>query len=643
MDGLPEKKEDHQDEVNVHVKDSSEGVKPASRKWSIRRITAIVAVISLVVCGTILTATLLTRKKQFTAERLVEVNLEPGEALVYRVEQVLEVRSGELQRGTLRTIVALHVINKTSEEYWFVFKIISITAEGENLETIGNVTQGRSLYFLVKVEHTSRSEVKETSKSTKVHETFELYGNQKYDAELTGYARAILTQLLPAVERSLYELVDGEKPDPNSEPKPENHSMFPGIVKMHREADTSDNDELLIKNKFNRSDVTNMTSDIDLDMSYTDSSVLNKRSGMVTKGEVHLTKRLNFGEPVQCKKGFSANMMNVSFRSKVTLLNHEKSRRSYLEDEELAYYVDFRDFIKLTAPKSSQKIRFQTSEREAPLNETSVELTALNTTCAGKDGREINLTTASHNSRHRSRRQNLVQELLSAPRQKTFTLFKKKVIGIDIQVKATIRIESIKKLYHLKLDKTEVDLTLQLGASVTTPLLRESIDTTKKETKKINGWTIKTGYSIPILGIVSLDLDFILSTPVSISVDPGSLSNSSLNVKVTPSASVTATLHGSVSVLIVRAGVYGDGSLILGRLPITVSYEASRPSDSDACLDVSADLKILDLTAGVFYQQRSCGWHGWLFRCPWGTLRPLYSFGRWSAFSLRRNMISECF
>ena len=129
----------------------------------------------------------------------------------------------------------------------------------------------------------NRSKVKKTPQSTKADESFELYGNQKSDAELTRYARAILTQLLPTVERSLYERVDGEKPHPNSEPKPENSSMFPGIVKMHREANTSENDELLIKNKFNRSDVTNMTSDIDLDMSYADSSVLNKSNGMVTK------------------------------------------------------------------------------------------------------------------------------------------------------------------------------------------------------------------------------------------------------------------------------------------------------------------------------------------------------------------------
>ena len=40
----------------------------------------------------------LTLKERLT-EHLVKVNLEPGEALLYQAEQVLEVRSGELQRG----------------------------------------------------------------------------------------------------------------------------------------------------------------------------------------------------------------------------------------------------------------------------------------------------------------------------------------------------------------------------------------------------------------------------------------------------------------------------------------------------------------------------------------------------------------
>ena len=300
---------------------------------------------------------------------------------------------------------------------------------------------------------------------------------------MTRYAQAILTQLLPTVERNLYERVDGEKPDPNSEPKPEKSSMFPGIVKMHREANTSENDELFVKNKFNRSDIINMTSDIDLDMSYADLSVLNKSNGVVTKGEVHLTEQLNFGEPVQFKKGSKVSMMKVSFTSKVTLLDDERSRRSYLEGNELTD-INVRNFVKLFAPISDQKLWVKNAKMEA-LNEPSADSNALNITSAGEDERETNLTTASHDSRHRSRRQS--PQILDAPRKIRFTLFDEKIIGTNLKMETAIHIDSIKKFFNVKLDEIEWDLTLQLGSRSRVKLLRYSIDTTNTEKKTIYG------------------------------------------------------------------------------------------------------------------------------------------------------------
>ena len=88
--------------------------------------------------------------------------------------------------------------------------------------------------------------------------------------------------------------------------------------------------------------------------------------------------------------------------------------------------------------------------------------------------------------------------------------------------------------------------------------------------------------------------------------------------QVTPYASVTATLQGSVSVWLIRAGVYGDGHLISGSLPISVSYDENRPSYRDICVDVSADLRLLELDAGVFYQWKSCWWDWWI-KCDWGA------------------------
>ena len=56
-----------------------------------------------------------------------------------------------------------------------------------------------------------------------------------------------------------------------------------------------------------------------------------------------------------------------------------------------------------------------------------------------------------------------------------------------MKVNATIHIESMKKFYGGELDEAEFDLILQLGSSSTVKLLRNSIDTTKKATKKKKG------------------------------------------------------------------------------------------------------------------------------------------------------------
>ena len=59
----------------------------------------------------------------------------------------------------------------------------------------------------------------------------------------------------------LYERVDREKPDQNSEPKPEESSLFPGSVRMNREANAREAGapRSKIKNQVNGSDVVNMT------------------------------------------------------------------------------------------------------------------------------------------------------------------------------------------------------------------------------------------------------------------------------------------------------------------------------------------------------------------------------------------------
>ena len=119
------------------------------------------------------------------------------------------------------------------------------------------------------------------------------------------------------------------------------------------------------------------------------------------------------------------------------------------------------------------------------LNEPSADSNALNITSAGEDERETNLTTASHDSRHRSRRQS--PQILDAPRKIRFTLFDEKIIGTNLKMETAIHIDSIKKFFNVKLDEIEWDLTLQLGSRSRVKLLRYSIDTTNTAKKTIYG------------------------------------------------------------------------------------------------------------------------------------------------------------
>ena len=81
---------------------------------------------------------------------------------------------------------------------------------------------------------------------------------------------------------------------------------------MHRVAQTSDKDAVFINNRFNRSDLVNFTSDIDMDMTYNDLASINKSNGMVTESHAFLSEQLKFGEPIRTKTGPNVTMLNVS-------------------------------------------------------------------------------------------------------------------------------------------------------------------------------------------------------------------------------------------------------------------------------------------------------------------------------------------
>ena len=100
-------------------------------------------------------------------------------------------------------------------------------------------------------------------------------------------------------------------------------------------------------------------------------------------------------------------------------------------------------------------------------------------------------------------------------------------------------------------------------------------------------------------------------------------------------AEVNASLEAYVSAYFIRAGVYGDGTLVRVGLPVTLSYQANRSPGKKWCLDLSTRLTALEFNATIFYEWGDL-WFGW------GTRHTLYEFGRWAAINRNLRLLTSC-
>ena len=251
-------------------------------------------------------------------------------------------------------------------------------------------------------------------------ESFELYGNRTTNKEFIGFIYGILDQLLPTLQRDLYEEVDREKFGSVVPLSPEKSSRIPGAVNMHRVAQTSDKDAVFINNRFNRSDLVNFTSDIDMDMTYNDLASINKSNGMVTESHAFLSEQLKFGEPIRTKSGPNVTMLNVSVSSHVTRI---ETHAFHLTEAEAAH-IRVQSFVKLVPPESISSITPSNSSLESSTNSPYTQ----------------NISTPTSTPKNRS----LIRQKrsLSEKYEKGIHLFQKEVIGIDISGEAKVWAEA---------------------------------------------------------------------------------------------------------------------------------------------------------------------------------------------------------
>ena len=211
-------------------------------------------------------------------------------------------------------------------------------------------------------------------------ESFHVYGHRHTDEELIRQIYGILEQLLPTLKRDLYEDVDGMKVTDSYALDPEESPLLPGSVRMHREANTSDKDTVLIKNHFDRADFLNFSSDIDLDLKYSDFALINKSNGMVTESHAYFSEQLNFGEEIHLKGGVDSSDMKITITSHVSLIETDSISFGDAEPKELNLHL----FVKLIVPKSQPT--FSVDDRQ-PHDSPSIQMSS-----------NVSLPSQQHNS-----------------------------------------------------------------------------------------------------------------------------------------------------------------------------------------------------------------------------------------------------
>ena len=309
----------------------------------------------------------------------------------------------------------------------------------------------------------------QNSAESQLSESFEVYGNSHTTEEFLRLVYNILKQLLPTVQYDLYEDVDGEKPDSLV---PEESPLLPGPVKMHRKADTTNKSSVSIKNHFSREDFQDLPTEIDLDLKYSDHAVIDKNKGVIKESHSNFTQQLNFGEPIiHNQSGLNISMMKITLTSHISFVEI----KAFKDPKK----VSFQFFVKLVVPKS--RATFSVYEKSNRVSGNPSQ------------------TPSNVSSPSRSRRaavSDVPWQQAGTPNvnfEHPFTLFEKKVIGIDVKGEGMV-------WSHRNQDEMEMGVRcgLKIGSKILT-IFDKSYE--RSELEDVHTTPIKHDWSF---GIVSL-------------------------------------------------------------------------------------------------------------------------------------------
>lgn len=378
-------------------------------------------------------------------DRLVDVNLREGDSLTYRVDQDIETNTGAFTHKDKNVIiVGIQVLNKSSEEYWFVVNF-NVSQDGKIKEDSMSVD-----YYLVRLNMNSRSP----------GESFEVHGESSADDQQLRLVFSVLQFLLPAVKRDLYENIDGNR---NATVSAEDSPLLPANVMMHREADTSGKDAVSIKNHFNGADMVGMLSDLDIEFTYSDQSSIKKSNGMVSEGHAYFSQQLNFETPIRTENGTEISMIKMTVKSRVLLIG--TAALIYPSPES----IDFEGlFVKLFLSKPSPPVLSLNETTDAgqfSLNETTEDPFAP----LSRSRREVSNSDNANAS--------LVSEILERIGpvclffDRQFQLYSLNVNSVNLTLSASVSVQ----IDGGNTSRIDVSLVLSVGQNLTSVVIQKFV------------------------------------------------------------------------------------------------------------------------------------------------------------------------
>ena len=171
-----------------------------------------------------------------------------------------------------------------------------------------------------------------------------------------------------------------------------------------------------------------MPTEIDLDLKYSDHAVIDKNKGVITESHCNFTQQLNLGEPIHNKGGVNVSLMKVSLTNHISLVDREF--KDFMDTEK----VSFPFFVKLVVPKKKATFALHDRPSQTPLNVSSQSRSRR---VAGYvPWREVG--SSNFDFEH------------------PFTLFEKKMVGIDIKGEGMIWIH----------DEEDMEIGVSFGLSI---------------------------------------------------------------------------------------------------------------------------------------------------------------------------------